>query len=400
MRRQILILLLGLLFPIASFAELQRGEVGVRFAPQGNYYFATVMRHGWDRPRLVRLGSVSEIDSLSRSSSLYRDKQMYQLLLYPLRDVLHTGETLFFVPGGQIRFINLAALVGPHGKRCFRMYKLFRVSSLEHLPHEGRKKMLEMQVEVFGGMDYYADPEEMWRNSWFCHSDRVQQYYEDIPGRIPYGENYTRLSSSRDETKSIFSLSRWVFIPKTGVKAQEEIFRQGTRRSYPYMMHLSTHSFQSHQPGMEIDGLTENLQKEITGMCCGLLFSGAGHTLEGREMPYRLNDGLLYSQEIIKLDMRWCDLLVLACCNTAEGPASRQTIFSLGNAFKEAGVHTLLLTLGGINDKATSVFMKYFYSYLVDGYTKHDALDRARADMMRNADFSDPVYWAPFIMLD
>ena len=100
MVRRLFILLFSLLLPIASFAGLKRGEVGIRFVPQGAYYYASVIRQGWEQPRLVRLGSVAEIDSLSRSPSLYRDDRMYHLLFDSLREVIHTGESLFFVPGG------------------------------------------------------------------------------------------------------------------------------------------------------------------------------------------------------------------------------------------------------------------------------------------------------------
>ena len=131
-----------------------------------------------------------------------------------------------------------------------------------------------------------------------------------------------------------------------------------------------------------------------------ILFSGAGHTLDGETLPYRLNDGLLYAEEIAALDMEYCSMVVLGACNTALGVVTQDGILGLQSAFKEAGAQTLLMTLWSVNDKATSEFMKRFYTYLFDGKTKHEALIRARADMMNSTDFSDPVYWAPFIMLD
>ena len=132
----------------------------------------------------------------------------------------------------------------------------------------------------------------------------------------------------------------------------------------------------------------------------GLLFSGAARTLRGEAMPYNLNDGLLNGAEIARLDMSHCAMLVLGACNTALGEVSQDGILGLQTAFKEAGAHTLLMTLWSVNEKATSEFMKRFYTYLFDGKTKHESLDLARKDLMRSEDFKDPIYWAPFIMLD
>ena len=95
-----------------------------------------------------------------------------------------------------------------------------------------------------------------------------------------------------------------------------------------------------------------------------------------------------------------CELLVLAACNTALGTVTQDGVIGLQSAFKQAGVRTLVMTLWSVNDKATSEFMKRFYKYLFDGYHKHLALEKARADLMRSEDYNDPLYWAPFIMLD
>lgn len=121
---------------------------------------------------------------------------------------------------------------------------------------------------------------------------------------------------------------------------------------------------------------------------------------KGKPLGAPLNDGLLNGAEIAQLDMNQCSMAVLAACNTASGTVSQDGIVGLQTAFKIAGVQTILMTLWSVNDTATSEFMMRFYTYLIAGKTKHEALDFARSDLMHSMDFSDPFYWAPFIMLD
>ena len=113
-----------------------------------------------------------------------------------------------------------------------------------------------------------------------------------------------------------------------------------------------------------------------------------------------MNDGLLNGAEIAQLDMSHCSMVVLAACNTASGTVSQDGIVGLQTAFKKAGVQTILMTLWSVNDTATSEFMMRFYTHLIAGKTKHEALDLARYYLMHSPDFNDPFYWAPFIMLD
>jgi CHAT domain-containing protein len=44
--------------------------------------------------------------------------------------------------------------------------------------------------------------------------------------------------------------------------------------------------------------------------------------------------------------------------------------------------------------------MKIFYTYMFEGDTKYEAFEKARRAMIESEDYNDPLYWAPFIMLD
>lgn len=133
---------------------------------------------------------------------------------------------------------------------------------------------------------------------------------------------------------------------------------------------------------------------------CSLSHRSDGLSSDQNSLHHPINDGLLYGAEIARMDMRNCDLVTLAACNTATGIVTQNGILGLQTAFKEAGVRSILMTLWSVNDKATAEFMKLFYTYLFAGNSKHESLELARKDFMNSPDYNHPLYWAPFILLD
>lgn len=383
-------------------------DVIIEFCLEDGQYYA----HVKDKDRLIPLCPETVLNSLPIDHRLYEDdhaRKAFDLLLAPVSDYMRPGGTVYFVPAGHIHFINLAALMAPDGKRSCEKFRFVRISDHAHLPDDRKDFLDHCELILFGGMNYHADPIDMRDHAWWCHVNDFSSAYLDSPGwnledvSFGYAEDGTRagfknLVESRNEIKFIYQLKKFRTLVHTGSEALEELFRFESRRSHDYAIHVSTHSFAvTPKESMVARNLSEH---QSAYKSCGLLFSGAGHTFDGEKMPYGLNDGLLYAEEIADLDMSFCRLLVLGACNTALGSVTQDGVIGLQSAFKEAGVGTILMTLWSINDKASAEFMKRFYTYLHKGKTKHESLDLARRDLIRSEDFSDPIYWAPFIMLD
>ncbi len=410
MRRALVILLL-LFLPVLAFAQLRRDEVTIEFKYSVGRYTAYVQRGGQASKVKVLLEDNHQIDLLAKSASLYDSEQSrkaYELILAPLAHLLRRGDKIYFSPAGQLHFINLAALTDRQGRRCFESYQFYRVSDIEKRVKDEPLPTGYMLL-LYGGMNYMEEPDMMNYYAWSYHTSDRQHLVNDSEGwgvsGMDFGRaedgtrvGYNNLTNSRGEIKFIFNLRKVFTRVNTGPEALEECFRMDTRRDHPYVMHVSTHSFQTvTPPRQKTFRMTE---EEIAYKSCGLLFSGAGHTLQGEKLPYSLNDGLLYAEEIAGLDMHCCELMVVGACNTALGRVSQDGVIGLQSAFKKAGAKTLLLTLWSVNDRATSFFMQQFYTYLDKGKSKYDSFNRARQDMIKSKDFSNPVYWAPFILLD
>ena len=421
-KRLILILSFTLISPVSN-AKLRSGEIAIEFRLKDGNYSAAVNRSGWKEPKNIPLCDIAKLEKLPVDHTLYNDanaQKAYEYILKPLAAYLKKGDVIYFTPAGKINLFNLAALEDEKGRRLCERYHFFRVFDINEIPEDPPKHKYNT-VLLYGGMKYDADFASLNEQGWWAHQPEFGSRFEDFkpssPGLFDLGtaEDGTRagfanLKHSEEEIKFISGMGRWGVHPHTGAAAMEEVFRQDVSRDHEYIVHISTHTFNREDGILPDDHVLTKVDKTFAS--CGLLFSGAQHSLDGEQMPYaydsfnrkqmptRLNDGMLYGAEIARLDMSHCELLVLAACNTALGIVRFDGVIGLQFAFKIAGVKTTLMTLWSVNDKATCEFMKRFYSYLFCGKTKHESLERARADLMNSEDFSDPIYWAPFIMMD
>ena len=134
---------------------------------------------------------------------------------------------------------------------------------------------------------------------------------------------------------------------------------------------------------------------------CGLLFAGANTALQGhsKELPEGVQDGILTAKEISLLDLRDADLVVLSACETGKGEITGEGVFGLQRAFKQAGAQTIIMSLWPVNDAATQLLMTEFYrNWITNHQSKREAFRNAQNTV--RSQYSEPIYWAGFIMLD
>lgn len=134
--------------------------------------------------------------------------------------------------------------------------------------------------------------------------------------------------------------------------------------------------------------LAESMQQSI------LAFAGANLGNEGTS-----TDGYVTAADVARMNLRNCQLAVLSACETALGKMGDDGVFGLQRGFKNAGVHTLLMSLRQVDDKATTELMTQFYKGLMAGNTPNQSLRKAQQHLRQHG-YDDPQYWASFIILD
>ena len=183
--------------------------------------------------------------------------------------------------------------------------------------------------------------------------------------------------------------------------ANEEAFKalNGEKRN---IIHVATHGFYWSEDKAHEQKYFASQSNAIDPLNrSGLLFAGANLALRGHsdDLPEDVQDGILTAKEISLLDLREADMVVLSACETAKGEITGEGVFGLQRAFKMAGVQTILMSLWPVDDAATQLMMTEFYRHWIEKKEpKREAFEHARNIVKKQ--YSDPKYWAAFILLD
>ena len=107
---------------------------------------------------------------------------------------------------------------------------------------------------------------------------------------------------------------------------------------------------------------------------------------------------LLWYGDIRNLNAR-LELVVLSACDTALGAQiPGEGLRGLTQAFFAAGSQRVLGTLWKVDDQATSEWMRHFYQALNETHSPAKSLRRAQQAMAADPQWSDPYYWAGFVL--
>ena len=116
-------------------------------------------------------------------------------------------------------------------------------------------------------------------------------------------------------------------------------------------------------------------------------------------------DGLLEAREIMQMDLK-ADLAVLSACETARGRISAgEGVIGLAWAFFVAGTSTTVVSQWKVESTSTAELMLAFHRARqsrqpgASPFRTARALQRAELKLLHDPRFSDPVYWAGFIVV-
>lgn len=113
------------------------------------------------------------------------------------------------------------------------------------------------------------------------------------------------------------------------------------------------------------------------------------------------DDGFLHAFEVYNMQLN-ANLVVLSSCSSGFGKLQEgEGMQSLARSFSYAGCPSILMTLWEVADNATVEMMDSFYKYLIQGYSKPEALRLSKLDFVKKADLlkSNPFFWSGFIIL-
>jgi CHAT domain-containing protein len=262
---------------------------------------------------------------------------------------------------------------------------------------------------LYGGLIYDVTENDMLAQSRVYAKEHGEIATRGFVADSTMRAGWKYLDGSRNEVEAIADMCQSQNIETkvyTSIAGNEESFKALSGRKIP-IIHLATHGFfykneeVENKPFFESMHLREQqIRQDNSVKRSGLILASAQKAWLGEPIPDEVEDGILLAEEIAAMDLTGTDLVVLSACETGLGEITSEGVFGLQRAFKKAGVQTLIMSLWKVDDTATSLFMQTFYGHWLGGKTKHEAFTLAQ-DMVRTDDrFSNPFYWAGFIMLD
>ena len=370
-------------------------------------YGALLLKRNFEHPVFVELGEKEKIDNyietisnsfndgngINNTKWNYLSKQLYDSLWGKLEVYLNEGDNVYFSADGLLHKMPIEILTDRNGHLVNEKYNLYRLSSTRELCKEKREDI--SKVVLYGGLIYDAENKGV-------EVDSTEAFVLDKEIKRS-GWNYLPATATEiDSISEYLCESNIQFAKISGIEGTEQSFRQ-LSNSDVSLLHIATHGF--YFPISHSDDLNY-LQAESSAYIdpmkrSGLMLSGGQQTWLGKKTIAQEFDGVLLSDEIASLDLSQCNTVVLSACQTGLGDINKYSaegVWGIQRAFKLAGVKTLLMTLWKVDDLATSLMMREFYSNLVSGNSKHDAYVYAQKKVREK--YNSPFYWAAFIMLD
>lgn len=389
-------------------ASLESNEVAIEIEPYSRE--ALILKESYVLPIAVEIDSIvlEEIklyDSTDPESinSFYSSESPLCKIIRMLEPYFNDCETIYISGSYNLTQFNYGAL-SYRDSTIDQYYKIVQLLSTGDIPYykNNYSKSPYENIILFGGVDFENTEDRIpithsidHQKPWAFHTDVPQELrkgYKYLPYSLSEVENISELCKHRNIKSSSY----------IGGKASEKAFidleiPQGS------ILHLSTHSYLL--PSYKYDSLKEISERNlITRMGTvlsntGLLFAGANKYLQS---PYETQyDGILTASELAKKDLTNVKLTTLSSCSSALGDLSNVNgiVYGLASALKTAGVKQILVSLWDIHDFTTSILMTIFYENMFSGMDSRQALKMARSKLCEMG-YSDPFYWASFVILD
>ncbi len=354
---------------------LSESDVAIEFAAietsifdQDNYMAALVLTKDQPHPIALPICNLAQAKILEDNNVLFENSN--NLVWGALSQYLVGKRRIFFSADGIFNRIGIEYL--PYdGKPLSEQFEVYRLSSTKVLCYHHPDVDIRHAI-LMGDIDY--------NTTEGLNMKLESNSLEEVRGKhgLPY------LPKTKQEISGISSImTQSKLVKEVEVLVREQANRAAFNRisgSHVGVLHIATHGVYLEQKG------ATDTQSMFN---CLLALAGANMT----------DEAFISAAEIARMNLRECDLAVLSACETGLGKLGGDGVFGLQRGFKNAGAHSLLISLKKVSDESTAMLMTSFYNNWMKGCSKLEALVKAQQELRENG-YTDPKYWTSFILLD
>ncbi len=379
--------------------------------------YAALLVPATDRPVLRDLGPAVVIDSAlaqvrratadmvtrwpelpveSRSLERTARRRLSGLLLRSIEDFLRDGRLLLISPDADLNLLSYGALESGEGRYLIEENPVHYLSAGRDLLRLSAPEAPGTGLLAVGDVDYdvvpFGDPAAGSDNQET--DDRGVSATLRSAGALR-GElsllPYTRreVQQVSDQWRRSYDDEIVLCLGRAATEAAFCRYAPGRRA-----IHVATHGYFEAGPADSIGSSVADLNPLLRS---GLWFAGANSSLDGSDAS---DDGCLTAWEVLTLDLRGVERVVLSACESGLGQVrAGEGVYGLRRAFQMAGARTVVSSLWSVSDKATSRFMTALYSRAESDLPRRlQQVCRAELGSLRQAGLpDDPVAWAAFI---
>ncbi len=319
-----------------------------------------------DYYRLITTQNFSKNVDATFTQMTNQGYRLYNMLLEPFEDITR-GKNLIIIADGEIAYLPFDALLteeiqdthADYRNLPYLLYKHstgFSYSATLHFRHDLKSRAQNKSVLAFAP----------------TYGNLMVNLQEENLLRKEDRHNLIILPGIKDEVKNISKyLNTEIYLD---YKATEGSFK---RHASDYeILHLAMHTIlDDKNPLYSKMAFTQLVEEE--------------------------EDGFLHAFEIYNMQLN-ARLAVLSSCSSGFGKLQEgEGMQSLARSFSYAGCPSILMSLWEVADYATVEMMDYFYKYLIQGFSKPEALRLSKLDFITKADGlkSNPFFWSGFIIL-
>ncbi|MCQ2071630.1 MAG: CHAT domain-containing protein [Bacteroidaceae bacterium] len=410
---------------VYTYDALVNGQMRY-FACIKSTVFAIIYRKSWDCPKVIEIGPAqgremlsndwhldqyTTTDSKDRISELHNDLKFGRYCWSGILEAadVRKGESILFVPTSFLNRFAVEYLPIGNSEKMTDLYVMKRLSSAIELKNR-MSGSNNGRIAAFGDLNYSGAPD---------YNKRIRSRKKDPQIKIRRTRSCIELSD-RSELYMLPGGHEELTSIKNNFKDRCSIYSdmRGTKRainnmdwSSPTYLHISTHGYDLTHNDIEsneyplVFGKRDTISSsaERSMYQTGLYLSNYSYA--------KLKDGTINAKEISMLNLQDTKLAVISSCSSSTGIVSTDGVYGMNRGFKMAGVKSFIGSLWEVDDNATSLLMSSFYDSLAKGADPYTSLINAQKTVKRHIEkgrknvgskyiYSDPYYWAGFILVD